>query len=189
MAVNQHPVLQCPTNDPQTGRGAHLKQTEDRVKKNRREKTKRSCERHHLERISRLFKVASSEQTWTRVDVLIFGMVVYLSVGSTDYSPNSLQLLRSSSTVQVPFRPVSSGSSPLREGRKYSRDRNRLAFLSFIRTSSYLRFSRRPRSCLAPRGIEQSTCYWFELSECQARLTRVREMNCGPNRLMRREMR
>jgi len=110
VAVNQHPVLQCPTNDPQTGRGARLEQTEDRVKKNRREKMKRGCERHHLERISRLFKVARSEQTWTRVDVLIFGMVVYLLVGSTDYSPNSLQLLRSSSTAQVPFRSASSRS-------------------------------------------------------------------------------
>lgn len=76
-AVNQHPVLQCPTNNPQTGRGTHLEQTEDRIKKNRREKTKRGCERHHLERISRLFNVTSSEQTWTRADVLIFGMVVY----------------------------------------------------------------------------------------------------------------
>jgi len=118
VAVNQHPVLQCPTNNPQTGRGAHLEQTEGRVKKNRREKMKRGCERHHLERISRLFKVASTEQTWTRVDVLIFGMVVYPPIGLTDYSPNSLQLLRSSSTVQLSFRPASSRFSPSHRGCK-----------------------------------------------------------------------
>ena len=76
VAINQHPVLQCSANNAQTGRGAHLEQTEDRIKKNRREKTKRGRERHHLERISRLFKVAGSEQTWKRVDVLVFGEAV-----------------------------------------------------------------------------------------------------------------
>ena len=73
MAVNQHPALRLPTNVPRIGRGARLEQTEDRARKNGRERSKRDNERQHLERITHLFKVAHPQQTWTRVDVLSFG--------------------------------------------------------------------------------------------------------------------
>jgi len=76
VAVNQLPALRSPSNNPHTGKGARLEQTEDRVKKNLREKSKRGGERFHLERISRLFKAVGPGQTWTRVDVLSFGKIV-----------------------------------------------------------------------------------------------------------------
>ena len=72
-AVNQCPVLRKPSDSIRTGKGVRLEQTEDRVKKNKREKAKRDLERYNLERISYMFKVADPKQTWTRVDVLIFG--------------------------------------------------------------------------------------------------------------------
>ena len=136
MIVNQHPVLQCSTDNPQAGREIRLEQTEDRIKKNKREKTKRGCERHRLERISRLFKVAGSEQTWTRVDVLIFGMATHPSVGSADFSPNPCQPLRSSSTVQVPFLPASLRPPPSCKGYRDSRYQNTWISTEFLNIKS-----------------------------------------------------
>ena len=77
MAVNQYPALRPSTTTPKTGKGARLEQTESRVKKNAQEKGKRDSERHHLERVSRLFKVADPRQTWTRTQVLSFGEMFY----------------------------------------------------------------------------------------------------------------
>ena len=91
MAVNQYPALRHATFTPKTGKGAHLEQAEGRVKKNAQEKAKRDGERHHLERVSRLFKVADPRQTWTRVEVLSFGKTVFSSVDAISYSPNSPQ--------------------------------------------------------------------------------------------------
>lgn len=88
MVVNQHPTLRYSTGNPQVGKGTRLEQTEDRVKKNQREKAKRDGERYHLERISHLFKVAGPRQTWTRVDVLSFGKMVLPLTNSAGYSPN-----------------------------------------------------------------------------------------------------
>ena len=82
MAVNQRPALRKPTNNPELGKGTRLQQTEGRVNKNKREKSKRDLERHHLERISYLFKVAGHGDTWTRVDVLCFGKIFSPGNGS-----------------------------------------------------------------------------------------------------------
>lgn len=81
MAVNQHPTLRHATNNPLTGKGTRLEQTEDRVKKNSWEKSKRDLERQHLERISYLFRVADPKQTWTRVNILSFGEMTFLIDG------------------------------------------------------------------------------------------------------------
>ena len=81
-AVNQRPALRKPTNNPELWKGTRLQQTEGRVNKNKREKSKRDLERYHLERISCLFKVAGHGDTWTRVDVLCFGKIFSLVNGS-----------------------------------------------------------------------------------------------------------
>jgi hypothetical protein len=81
VAVNQQPALRHATNNPQTGKGTRLKQTEGRLKKNGWEKVKRDSERYQLERISYLFRVVDPNQTWTRVNVLSFGEMVSLIDG------------------------------------------------------------------------------------------------------------
>lgn len=111
VAVNQHLALRRMSIDPQPGRGAHLEQTEGRVKKNQREMMKRNVERYHLERISYLFKVADPQHTWTRVDVLSFGesisivegfnyllikfvpAAVFLLCGRSAFSPGFVEVL------------------------------------------------------------------------------------------------
>lgn len=78
MAVNQHSALRQPTNHPRTGRGARHEQTEGRVKKNDRERSRRDWERRCLERMSYLFKVGRPQETWTRMDILGFGEMASL---------------------------------------------------------------------------------------------------------------
>jgi len=78
VAVNQNSALRQATNNPRTGRGVRHEQTEGRVKKNERERSRRDWERRCLERISYLFKVGRPEETWTRIDLLSFGEMAYL---------------------------------------------------------------------------------------------------------------
>ena len=76
--MNQHPALRQPTNNPRAGRGVRLEQTEGRVKKNDRERSRRDREKHHLERMSYLFKAQPPRGTWARADILSFGEIAPL---------------------------------------------------------------------------------------------------------------
>jgi len=49
------------------------------TKKNGSEKARRNSERHHLERISRLFK--APRQLWSKKEVLILGEIIFLIDG------------------------------------------------------------------------------------------------------------
>ena len=75
MAVNQRPALRQPPKSPNSriGKGARHEQTEERVKKNQRERERRDDERFHVGRISYLFRVADPDRSWTRLEVLCFG--------------------------------------------------------------------------------------------------------------------
>jgi len=53
--------------------------TEKKVKKNRSEKERRDGERHHMKRISRLFK--APQQPWSKKDVLSLGKTIFLIDG------------------------------------------------------------------------------------------------------------
>ena len=56
-----------------------MKKTERQLKKSAAEKGRRDRERHHLERISRLFK--APEQHWAKKDVLGLGKIIFLIDG------------------------------------------------------------------------------------------------------------
>lgn len=133
VAVNQSSVLRRPwvASSSQVGKGARHEQTEERVKKNQHEKAKRDGERLHLERMSHLFRVSNPQQTWTRVDVLCFGKMVFSSAGSNDCSPDSFQPPCSSFTVPVPSRRVLYMSCLLNKDCKHMIDQNGLNFPSY----------------------------------------------------------
>ena len=93
MAVNQGPKLRKPWKiiNSQTGKGTRLEQTKDRVNKNQYERVKREEGRHHLERMSYLFRVPNPEKNWTRVDVLSFGRVIPLFASPNICLPDPFQ--------------------------------------------------------------------------------------------------
>ena len=83
MAVNESSTLRKPwvprsTPVSEIEKEAHREQTDDRAKKRQRERVRREGIRSHLERISCLFKVQNSRQTWTRTEVLSFGETISL---------------------------------------------------------------------------------------------------------------
>ena len=62
-------------------------QTEGHPKKNELEKARRDSERHHLDRISRLFK--ATQHQWSKKDVLGLGESIFFIDGTLDCLPNS----------------------------------------------------------------------------------------------------
>lgn len=78
----------------QAGKGARLEQTEGRVMKNHREKTRRDGERQQLQRMGRLFRVGPSLHGWTRADILGFGKI--FSIPPTPRLEWSTHMVRSS---------------------------------------------------------------------------------------------
>ena len=83
MAINDSSALRKPwvNSREQAGKGIHLEQTERRATKNKLEKAKRGGERSQMERMSRLFRVANPQRTWTRVEVLSFGEAFFFFFG------------------------------------------------------------------------------------------------------------
>lgn len=68
----------------------------ERVKKNGTEKARRDSERHHLDRISRLFKAPQQRPQWSKKEVLILGESILLIDGGnrllTKFAPAVLFL-------------------------------------------------------------------------------------------------
>jgi len=86
-----------------------------RTKKNGSEKARRGSERHHLERISRLFK--APQQLWSKKDVLSLGESMFLIDGRnlllTKFVPAVLFRLYGAEAFPRDFievRPISSGT-------------------------------------------------------------------------------
>ena len=69
----------------------------EQVKKNGTEKARRNSERHHLDRISRLFKAPQQRPQWSKKEVLILGESIFLIDGRnrllTKFAPAVLFLL------------------------------------------------------------------------------------------------
>ena len=65
--------------------GANDERAGKNVKKNEAEKERRSGERYHIARMSRLFRVPVSRQPWSKKDVLSLGKIIFLIDGS-EYS-------------------------------------------------------------------------------------------------------
>ena len=81
------------------------------------EKDRRGRERHQLERICLLFKVATSGKPWSRKNALCLGEILFHVVGCGDRLQNSIQVscsscmapppsLRASSRFAPPLRPL-----------------------------------------------------------------------------------
>ena len=117
--VNRSSALRLPLISPgsQVRKGMRREQTEARMKKSEHEKMKRDEERHHLERMSYMFRAPTgSPEGWTRVDILSFGKIFSLiGLVSNKYSHHPFQLLCSFFAVPVPFRRTSFGSRLTRE--------------------------------------------------------------------------
>ena len=81
MAVNPQSALRRSRSAPGAGTKTSGKQSERWVKRNKGERERRERERHQLERISRLFKVASQSKLWSRKDVLSLGEIMSCVLG------------------------------------------------------------------------------------------------------------
>ena len=79
MAVNQQPALIRSASTSRRGQRLGSEQTAKRARKNGSEKTRRDWERHHLERVSRLFRVPL--HSWSKKGVLILGGIISLIDG------------------------------------------------------------------------------------------------------------
>ena len=94
-AVNQQPALRRPPGTSQPGRVMCGERMGKYARKNGTEKERRDWERHHLERISRLFK--ATRQLWSKKEVLSLGKIIFLIDGHnrllTKFSPAVLFLL------------------------------------------------------------------------------------------------
>jgi hypothetical protein len=77
VAVNQQPALREPSGGPEARRGAvdESNLTEEKRKRNESEKERRGDGRHHVERISRLFR--ESSKPWSRREVLSLGETIF----------------------------------------------------------------------------------------------------------------
>ena len=77
--MNQQPALRKAPGTSKLGQRTGGGRTEKVAKKNESEKVRRDGERHHLERISRLFK--APQQAWSKKDVLSLGKLIFLIDG------------------------------------------------------------------------------------------------------------
>ena len=77
MAVNQQPALWRPSNAPKPREGTD-KRSEKQVEKSKKEKNRRDVERHHLERISRMFLREPQMQGWSKKALLTLGKISFL---------------------------------------------------------------------------------------------------------------
>ena len=131
MAVNEGSALRKPWTGSceKIGKGVLLEQTRERAKKNERERVRRDGERSQVERMSRLFRMADPEKTWTRVEILSFGEAFFfLSVDLNDRSPDSFQRCCSSFGVPAPSRRVSFVQRRRHKGCKQMMNRTGLDF-------------------------------------------------------------
>ena len=79
--MNQRPALRQSANTSKPGQRMDVKGKERQVKKNKSEKARRDCERHYLDRISRLFKAPQQQPQWAKKDVLSLGETIFLIDG------------------------------------------------------------------------------------------------------------
>ena len=108
--VNQQPTLRQSAGSSKPGRETGREKKEKSVKKNGKEKGRRDTERHHLERISRLFRATG--QRWSKKDVLSLGKKNFLIDGCeqtlTKSVPAALFLLYGSEAFPRDFVEVRS---------------------------------------------------------------------------------
>ena len=73
--MNPQPALRQVTAVPDVGKKAVRKQSRNQAKRSQAEQRRREKERHHLERISRLFRVPA--EPWLKRDVLSLGKLTF----------------------------------------------------------------------------------------------------------------
>ena len=106
-------------NRPGPKRKTGGEQKEKRVRKNGSEKGRRDRERHHLARISRLFK--APKEHWSKKEVLSLGEIFFLIDEPDQPLTNLFQSFCSYCTL-MPSPTISLRSAPLHWGYEYAVD-------------------------------------------------------------------